>query len=272
MTKTAFIGLGVMGYPMAGHLKKAGHEVTVYNRTASKAEQWVQEFGGMKAFTPEEAAKDADFVMACVGNDDDLREITCGANGAFSGMKQGAVFIDHTTVSAKVTRELAEIAGGKGFSFLDAPISGGQAGAEGNRRERRQHGEALRLPPVQPEERGDGHGHGDADGGPRQHRPLHLGARGAARGLQVVVVVRVDAERAERFCVVHCTVAHAAAVARVVVVDARTLYQTRTVGRPVGSPDLDSTQEWTRSYPSREASLSRVSRRVKNVTLLRKMC
>ena len=129
-SKTAFIGLGVMGYPMAGHLKKAGHEVTVYNRTASKAEQWVQEFGGMKASTPEEAAKDADFVMACVGNDDDLREITCGANGAFSGMKQGAVFIDHPTVSAKVTRELAEIAGGKGFSFLDAPISGGQAGAE----------------------------------------------------------------------------------------------------------------------------------------------
>ena len=129
-SKTAFIGLGVMGYPMAGHLKKAGHEVTVYNRTASKAEQWVQEFGGMKASTPEEAVKDTDFVMACVGNDDDLREITCGANGAFSGMKQGAVFIDHTTVSAKVTRELAEIAGGKGFSFLDAPISGGQAGAE----------------------------------------------------------------------------------------------------------------------------------------------
>ena len=129
-SKTAFIGLGVMGYPMAGHLKKAGHEVTVYNRTALKAEQWVQEFGGMKASTPEEAAKDADFVMACVGNDDDLREITCGTNGVFSGMKQGAVFIDHTTVSAKVTRELAENAGGKGFSFLDAPISGGQAGAE----------------------------------------------------------------------------------------------------------------------------------------------
>ena len=129
-SKTAFIGLGVMGYPMAGHLKKAGHEVTVYNRTVSKAEQWVQEFGGMKASTPEEAAKDADFVMACVGNDDDLRKITCGANGAFSGMKQGSVFIDHTTVSAKVTLELAKIAGGEGFSFLDAPISGGQAGAE----------------------------------------------------------------------------------------------------------------------------------------------
>ena len=85
-SKTAFIGLGVMGYPMAGHLKKAGHEVTVYNRTVSKAEQWVQEFGGMKASTPEETAKDADFVIACVGNDDDLREITCGANGAFSGI------------------------------------------------------------------------------------------------------------------------------------------------------------------------------------------
>ena len=129
-SKTAFIGLGVMGYPMAGHLKKAGHQVTVYNRTASKAEQWVQEYGGMKASTPADAAKEADFVMACVGNDDDLREITCGTNGAFSGMSQGSVFIDHTTVSAKVTRELSENAAEQGFSFLDAPISGGQAGAE----------------------------------------------------------------------------------------------------------------------------------------------
>ena len=129
-SKTAFIGLGVMGYPMAGHLKKAGHQVTVYNRTASKAEQWVQEYGGMKASTPADAAKEADFVMACVGNDDDLREITCGTNGAFSGMSQGSVFIDHTTVSAKVTRELFENAAEQGFSFLDAPISGGQAGAE----------------------------------------------------------------------------------------------------------------------------------------------
>ncbi len=129
-SKTAFIGLGVMGYPMAGHLKKAGHQVTIYNRTASKAEQWVQEFGGMKASTPADAAKEADFVMACVGNDDDLREITCGTNGAFSGMSQGSVFIDHTTVSAKVTRELSENAAEQGFSFLDAPISGGQAGAE----------------------------------------------------------------------------------------------------------------------------------------------
>ena len=129
-SKTAFIGLGVMGYPMAGHLKKAGHQVTVYNRTASKAEQWVQEYGGMKASTPADAAKEADFVMACVGDDDDLREITCGTNGAFSGMSQGSVFIDHTTVSAKVTRELSENAAEQGFSFLDAPISGGQAGAE----------------------------------------------------------------------------------------------------------------------------------------------
>lgn len=119
-----------MGYPMAGHLKKAGHQVTIYNRTASKAEQWVQEYGGMKASTPADAAKEADFVMACVGNDDDLREITCGTNGAFSGMSQGSVFIDHTTVSAKVTRELSENAAEQGFSFLDAPISGGQAGAE----------------------------------------------------------------------------------------------------------------------------------------------
>ena len=129
-SKTAFIGLGVMGYPMAGHLKKAGHQVTIYNRTASKAEQWVQEYGGMKASTPADAAKEADFVMACVGNDDDLREITCGTNGAFSGMSQGSVFIDHTTVSAKVTRELSENAAEQGFPFLDAPISGGQAGAE----------------------------------------------------------------------------------------------------------------------------------------------
>lgn len=129
-SKTAFIGLGVMGYPMAGHLKKAGHQVTIYNRTASKAEQWVQEYGGMKASTPADAAKEADFVIACVGNDDDLSEITCGTNGAFSGMSQGSVFIDHTTVSAKVTRELSENAAEQGFSFLDAPISGGQAGAE----------------------------------------------------------------------------------------------------------------------------------------------
>jgi len=129
-SKTAFIGLGVMGYHMAGHLKKAGHQVIVYNRTSVKSEQWVQEFGGMKASTPEEAAKGADFVMACVGNDNDLREICLGQNGAFSGMSRGSVFIDHTTVSAKVTRELSEKADQNGFSFLDAPISGGQAGAE----------------------------------------------------------------------------------------------------------------------------------------------
>ena len=116
-SKTAFIGLGVMGYPMAGHLKKAGHQVTVYNRTASKAKQWVQEYGGMKASTPADAAKEADFVTACVGNDDDLREITCGTNGAFSGMSQGSVFIDHTTVSAKITRELSEMLLNTDFHF-----------------------------------------------------------------------------------------------------------------------------------------------------------
>ena len=128
--KVAFLGLGIMGYPMAGHLAKNGYDVTVFNRTTTKADQWVTGFSGEMAASPAGAAMNADFVFTCVGNDDDLREITCGANGAFSGMKQGAVFIDHTTVSAKVTRELAEIAGGKGFSFLDAPISGGQAGAE----------------------------------------------------------------------------------------------------------------------------------------------
>ena len=149
-SKTAFIGLGVMGYPMAGHLKKAGHQVTVYNRTASKAEQWVQEYGGMKASTPADAAKEADFVMACVGNDDDLREITCGTNGAFSGMSQGSVFIDHTTVSAKVTRELSENADEQGFSFLDAPISGGQAGADNGMRTVMVGGDPVAFERAQP--------------------------------------------------------------------------------------------------------------------------
>ncbi|MGK2739574.1 NAD(P)-dependent oxidoreductase [Tepidicaulis sp. LMO-SS28] len=128
--KAAFIGLGVMGYPMAGHLVKAGHDVTVYNRTAEKAEKWVAEFGGAAAPTPAEAAKDADFVFACVGNDDDLRAITTGPGGAFEGMAQGAVFVDHTTASAHVARELYGAAVAKGCGFIDAPISGGQAGAE----------------------------------------------------------------------------------------------------------------------------------------------
>lgn len=128
--KLAFLGLGVMGYPMAGHLARAGHEVTVYNRTAAKAETWAAEHGGAHAATPREAAEGAALVMACVGNDDDLRSVCLGADGAFAGMEKGAVFVDHTTVSAKVTRELAGVAGEAGLAFVDAPVSGGQAGAE----------------------------------------------------------------------------------------------------------------------------------------------
>lgn len=130
MANVAFLGLGVMGYPMAGHLQKAGHSVTVYNRTASKAEKWVAEFGGLMAKTPAEAAAGADFVMACVGNDDDLRGVCLGDTGAFTGMNKGAIFVDHTTVSANVTAELYADAKDLGLSFIDAPISGGQAGAE----------------------------------------------------------------------------------------------------------------------------------------------
>lgn len=131
MAKVAFIGLGVMGYPMAGFLKtKGGHEVTVYNRTTAKAEKWVAEYGGALATTPEEAALDCDFVFACVGNDDDLRAITIGENGAFHGLKAGATFIDNTTASAEVARELYAKAKEKGCGFIDAPVSGGQAGAE----------------------------------------------------------------------------------------------------------------------------------------------
>jgi 3-hydroxyisobutyrate dehydrogenase len=131
MAKVAFIGLGVMGYPMAGHLKnKGGHDVTVYNRTAAKAEKWVAEHGGIHAPTPAEAAADKDFVFSCVGNDDDLRSVTIGDNGAFGAMKKGAVFIDNTTASAEVARELSAEAEKRGFGFLDAPVSGGQAGAE----------------------------------------------------------------------------------------------------------------------------------------------
>jgi len=130
MAKVAFLGLGVMGYPMAGHLAKAGHEVTVYNRTQTKAQDWAAEFGGKSARTPREAAKGADFVMSCVGNDDDLRSVCLGEDGAFAGMGSGTVFVDHTTVSAKVTRELYAEADAKQISFVDAPISGGQAGAE----------------------------------------------------------------------------------------------------------------------------------------------
>lgn len=130
MAKVAFLGLGVMGYPMAGHLAKAGHEVTVYNRTTAKAEAWAKQHGGAFAVTPAEAAKGAEFVMACVGNDDDLRSVCLGADGAFATMAKGAVFVDHTTVSAKVTRELNAVAAEAGIGFVDAPVSGGQAGAE----------------------------------------------------------------------------------------------------------------------------------------------
>jgi 3-hydroxyisobutyrate dehydrogenase len=131
MAKVAFRGLGVMGYPMAGHLKnKGGHDVTVYNRTAAKAEQWVKQHGGRSAPTPKAAAEGQDFVMACVGNDNDLREVTLGSNGAFAGMGKGKIFVDHTTASAEIARELHAAAKKNGFDFIDAPVSGGQAGAE----------------------------------------------------------------------------------------------------------------------------------------------
>lgn len=130
MARLAFLGLGVMGYPMAGHLLKAGHSVTVYNRTAAKAERWASEHGGSSAATPAEAARDSEFVFACVGNDDDLRSVVLGESGAFAGMSPGSVFVDHTTASALVARELAAIAVDAGLGFVDAPVSGGQAGAE----------------------------------------------------------------------------------------------------------------------------------------------
>lgn len=128
--KVSFLGLGVMGYPMAGHLVKAGHQVTVYNRTTSKAEAWASQFGGEFAVTPKEAAKDADIVFACVGNDDDLRSIVLGDEGALASMNSGSIFVDHTTASAQVARELSSVAAKHSISFIDAPVSGGQAGAE----------------------------------------------------------------------------------------------------------------------------------------------
>jgi 3-hydroxyisobutyrate dehydrogenase-like beta-hydroxyacid dehydrogenase len=127
--RVAFLGLGVMGYPMAGHLARAGHQVTVYNRTAAKAAAWVAEYGGSSAATPAQAAQGADIVFACVGNDDDLRSVTVGDHGAFSGMKPGALFVDHTTASASGARELYATAQARGLHFVDAPVSGGQAGA-----------------------------------------------------------------------------------------------------------------------------------------------
>jgi 3-hydroxyisobutyrate dehydrogenase len=131
MAKVAFLGLGVMGYPMAGHLKnKGGHEVTVYNRTAAKAEQWAKQFGGKTGPTPKAAAQGQDVVMCCVGNDNDLREVTLGKDGAFQAMGKGTIFVDHTTASAEIARELFDAAKKGGFDFIDAPVSGGQAGAE----------------------------------------------------------------------------------------------------------------------------------------------
>lgn len=130
MVKAAFLGLGVMGYPMARHLQAKGHEVTVYNRTTAKAEKWVSEHGGKLAKTPAEAAEGQDIVFACVGNDNDLREVTLGDNGAFKSVRKGAIFVDHTTASAGIARELHAAATAAGFGFLDAPVSGGQAGAE----------------------------------------------------------------------------------------------------------------------------------------------
>ncbi|MDZ4086801.1 MAG: NAD(P)-dependent oxidoreductase [Tabrizicola sp.] len=130
MAKVAFLGLGVMGFPMAGHLAAKGHEVTVYNRTAAKAAAWVAKHQGRAAATPREAATGAEFVMACVGNDQDLAQVCTGPDGAFLGMGKGAVFVDHTTVSAQITRTLAADAAAHGLHFVDAPVSGGQAGAE----------------------------------------------------------------------------------------------------------------------------------------------
>jgi 3-hydroxyisobutyrate dehydrogenase-like beta-hydroxyacid dehydrogenase len=127
--KVAFIGLGVMGYPMAGHLQKGGHQVTVYNRNSAKAAQWKAEYGGATAATPAEAAKGQEIVFCCVGRDSDLREVTLGDKGAFSAMQKGSLFVDHTTASANIARELAGEAEAHGFDFLDAPVSGGQAGA-----------------------------------------------------------------------------------------------------------------------------------------------
>ena len=130
MTKITFLGLGVMGYPMAGHLARAGHEVKVYNRTSAKAGAWASEHGGATGATPADAGQGAEMVMACVGNDDDLRSVCLGPDGAFATMAEGSIFVDHTTVSAAVTRELYEAARVKGIAFVDAPVSGGQAGAE----------------------------------------------------------------------------------------------------------------------------------------------
>ena len=130
MAKIAFLGLGVMGYPMAGHLKMKGHDITVYNRTAARAEKWVKQFGGCSMRSPIEAAEGQDFVVSCVGKDSDLREVATGSHGAFESLERGAIFVDHTTASAEIERELHAAARARGAGFVDAPVSGGQAGAE----------------------------------------------------------------------------------------------------------------------------------------------
>jgi 3-hydroxyisobutyrate dehydrogenase-like beta-hydroxyacid dehydrogenase len=148
--RVAFLGLGVMGYPMAGHLARAGHAVTVYNRTASKADGWASEFGGAHAATPQAAAAGADIVFACVGNDDDLRAVTTGEHGAFHGMKPGAVFVDHTTASADIARELAAAGKARGLGFVDAPVSGGNLGAINGQLTVMCGGEAADFARIQP--------------------------------------------------------------------------------------------------------------------------
>ena len=146
----AFLGLGVMGYPMAGHLARAGHKVTVYNRTAEKAAQWASEYGGAPAATPKAAAAGVDIVFSCVGNDDDLRSVVLGDAGAFAGMTPGAIFVDHTTASAAVARELSEAARSRGLEFIDAPVSGGNLGAVNGQLTVMCGGDAAAFAAVQP--------------------------------------------------------------------------------------------------------------------------
>lgn len=150
MKKVSFIGLGVMGFPMAGHLQKSGYQVTVYNRTQSKAKAWVDQYGGDMATTPAQAAKNSDIVFVCVGNDDDLKQVILGANGAFSGMKADAILVDHTTASATVARELAQQANSIGLTFLDAPVSGGEAGAVNGQLSIMVGGEAAAYQTIEP--------------------------------------------------------------------------------------------------------------------------
>ena len=148
--KVAFLGLGVMGFPMAGHLSKAGHDVTVYNRTHGKAEDWVREFGGRAMKTPKEAAQGANIVFCCVGNDDDLRSVVLGGNGALAGMSAGSIFVDHTTASAEVARELYNLAKERKIGFVDAPVSGGQAGAVNGKLTVMCGGEQSHFDAIQP--------------------------------------------------------------------------------------------------------------------------